>query len=302
MKTIKVFSILFCMLLLSGIAAHADNIEKRKNYTQSYSLRSNQGVKITNKFGKVEINSWNRNEVKVDVTIITSSNEEAIAQNLLDNISIESRDGNPVSFVTKFSGGNTSSGKKNTRSKMEINYVVHMPATHPLDIKNEFGNTFVPNWEGAINLDQSFGDITAGELPNAKDIKVKFGALDAVSIKDGNIRISYSNLKIDKLTGAVTSKIDFCKGSKLGLQNTLEKLDMKVAYSDVLINLSPALEAAFQIKTSFGSLKNNSNTEIINQTKEKKYGPTFDKTYKGSKGSGKTIINIDSSFGDITLK
>lgn len=302
MKAIKAFNILICMLLVCHIPVYAYNFEKRKNYTQSYPLHHNQKVKIANKFGKVQINAWSRNEVKVDVVIITSSNDEKVAQSLLDNISIESNTGNPIVFTTKFSSSNSGSKNKNSQSKMEINYIVYMPATTPLDVKNEFGNTFVPDWSGVINLDQCFGNVTTGSLPNAKDINVKFGALTSSSIKDGNIQVSYSSLSIDKLTGSVSSKIDFCKDAKLGLHSTLEKLDAKVSYSDIIIHISPNLQAAFQIKTSFGSLKNKSNIEIINQTKDKKNGPVFDKTYKGIKGSGASIVNINSSFGDITLQ
>ncbi|MCH5598064.1 DUF4097 family beta strand repeat-containing protein [Niabella ginsengisoli] len=297
-KIIKTCSLLLCLLAITTVVAHADNVEKRKTFSKTYSLRSNQKVKISNKFGKVEVNNWNRNEVKVDVTIIASSKDDHATQSILDNINIESSDGNPVTFTTKFSNSNN----KTKNSKMEINYVVHMPAGNPLEIKNEFGSTVIPDWEGEVNVNQSFGALTTGKLRNAKDLDVEFGSLTSTAINDGRIKISYSKLKVDNLSGNISSKIDFCKGSTLGLLKTLTKLDMKISYSDVSLDLSSDLEATFKINTSFGNVKNSSNVEIINETKEKKYGPTFDKVYSGRKGSGKVPITISSSFGDVILK
>lgn len=299
-RTIKICSLLFLLFALTTAAAHADNLdEKRKTYSKSYSLTSNQRVKISNKFGSVDVRNWNRNEVKVDVTIIAFSKDDRAAQAILDNISIESNDGNPVLFTTKFAGNTNTKGKN---SKMEVNYIVYMPAGNPLDIKNEFGSTQIPDWDGEITIKQSFGPIVTGRLQKAKDIDVEFGSLTSSAINNGQIRISYSDMKVDRLSGTISGKIDFCKGTKLGLADNLERLDIKASYSDVSLNVSTKLSTTVNIKTSFGNLKNNSKLDIINKTKESKYGPTFDKTYSGTQGSGKAPVTISSSFGDITLK
>lgn len=297
-RTIKICSLLFLLFALTTSAAHAYNFnEKRKTYSKTYPLKNNQRVKISNEFGTVDVKSWTRNEVKVDVTIIAFSKDDESAQRILDNISIQSSDGDPITFTTKRSG-NIGNGK----SRMEINYIVYMPVTNPLDIKNAFGGTTIPDWEGEVNINQSYGAIVTGKLQKAKDVDVEFGSLISSAINDGRIKISYSSLKIDNLSGTISSKIDFCNSSKLVLDNKLEKLDLKVSYSDVSINVSPKLDASFKINTSFGNLKNSSKVEIINKTIEKQYSPTFNKTYSGTQGSGKTIITISSSFGDITLK
>lgn len=299
-RTIKICSLLFLLFALTIPAVRADNVnEKRKTYSKSYALRDDQKVKISNKFGKVEVKAWNRSEVKVDVTIIAFSENERVAQGIIDNITIESSDGNPVSFTTKFLSNTNTKGQK---TKMEVNYIVYMPAGNPLDIKNEFGSTSIPDWRGEVNIKQSFGPITTGKLQKVKDMNVEFGSLTSSAINDGRIRISYSDMKVDNLSGSISSTIDFCKGTKVGLNDDLEKLDMKVSYSDVSINVSAKLNTTLNIKTSFGNLKNNSKLDIINKTEPKKYGPTFDKTYSGTQGSGKASVTISSSFGDITLK
>jgi hypothetical protein len=297
-KIIKAYSLLLLLTALM-LTARADDGEKNKTYSKTYSLHNNQEVKISNKFGKVTVNHWNRKEVKVDVSITVYSNDDRVAQNIIDNINIESNDGNYISFTTRLSGHNNNNGKN---TKMQVNYVVYMPSSNPLSVKNEFGNTYIPDWAGEINIDQAFGNIETGALPKAKDIKVRFGSLVSKAISDGNMKISYSDLKIDNLSGSVTSKIDFCKGTKLGLENKLQRLDMRISYSDVTLHISPLSDAAFTISTSFGDLKNSSKINMVNETREKKHGPTFNKKYSGTTGSGKAVINISSNFGDILLK
>ncbi|MFV0606582.1 MAG: hypothetical protein ACK5NK_12145 [Niabella sp.] len=297
-RIIKNYSLLLGILILTVGLAYADNGEKRKTFTKTYSLSKNQKVIISNKFGEVKVNSWNRNEVRVDVTIIVAARNEAATQRLLDNINIKTKEGISVTFTTEIANTN---GNTNN-AKMEINYIVYMPDDNPLDIKNEFGNTILPDWKGALSVKESFGSLTTGALTNVKDIKVEFGSLTSTAIHNGSIKISYSKLKINTVSGAISGKVDFCKGSTLGLSEALKNLDIKASYSDVIFNIPPNLNANFDIELSFGDLKNKSTVTITDNSSKSEYGPNFDKEFSGKIGSGNTPVIIKSSFGDITLK
>lgn len=323
-RIIKIYSCLACFLLLTGNtwAQHNSSevrnvrpkipprppspnawgnggVQKEKSFTTTYPLRTRQQVEIINKYGDVKINSWNRKEVKVDAVISVYAGNERTANDILDRINIESNDGEPVSFKTIISG-NISNGKSQT--VMEINYQVYMPAENPLSVKNHFGSTQIPDWLGDINVEQSYGNIVTGIVPNAQDFKVRFGRLSAKAIHNGNINISYSDLAIDQLKGSINARIDFCGNAKIALLKDLEKLDMKSSYSDVTLQVPESLSALLNINTSYGDLKNKSTVSMINETKEKKYGPTFNKIFSGKTGSGKSKINISSSFGEVILQ
>lgn len=80
------------MLLLSNYQLRAGDdpkIEKRKVYSKSYSISGSDKISIENQFGEVMIKTWDKNEVKMEVTIIATSNTEERAQEILDRISIE---------------------------------------------------------------------------------------------------------------------------------------------------------------------------------------------------------------------
>ena len=307
MKKLVIFSIFF----LSAFFVFAERpvaegfwIDKKKVITKTYPLRSDQKVSITNSFGEVAVNNWNRNEVKVEITIRVSANNEKKAQEILDQIRIEENSGKEISFETKIgaNGANNSRVKtKNNDSKMEINYVVTLPAQAPLYIKNSFGNTFIPDRKGATEIRQSFGNFTAGNLTRDADIKVEFGKLIANGIDGSKIKSSYSEVNIKKLAGDLKTSFEFCKKLELGLSNDIEALTVNASYSDLKILVPGNFNGNFRIKTSFGKAQSGTLLKLNDETKEPKYGPAFDRIYTGKSGNGKTVILINSSFGNVSF-
>ena len=90
----------------------------------------------------MEIHTWNKNEIKVDVNIEVSANTNDLAQKVLDKISVaDAQNGKEISFKTSINNINNSKGEK---SSMAIDYSIYMPANNPLKVKNEFGATSHP--------------------------------------------------------------------------------------------------------------------------------------------------------------
>jgi hypothetical protein len=308
-KNSRLLLTVLCLLTLS-FAAHAQEVEKQKEFNKTYPLHNNQGVSVTNKFGKVEVQSWNQKEVKVAVTIIARAGNDTSAQNILDAITIESKDGNPVTFTTHIEAKNfnNASGTSYRRTKpdrrqMEINYVVYLPESNKLNITNKFGNTFVPNRKGSTNINQSFGDLTLGDLPNADSITQRFGQLTAGTLSNAAIRAAHCYVNIKALSGSINAEFDFCKQTQLGLTNELKKLDADFSFSkNIAITVPPAIDARFNIETRYSKVNNETPVKIVQTTPEKKPGRTIKRTYSGQAGSGKVSIKMYSNFGDILLK
>ncbi len=141
---------------------------KKKAVNKSYNVSSADKLNIQNSFGSVEVTTWDKNEIKVDVNIEVSANTDALAQKILDRISVnDAQKGKEISFKTKMKDINTSKGEKST---MTINYTISMPASNPLKIKNEFGTTTLPDFKGEVDLTSKFGKLNTGNLSNVKNI------------------------------------------------------------------------------------------------------------------------------------
>jgi hypothetical protein len=271
---------------------------KTKAINKTYTVSGTDKLNITNSFGTVEVHTWNKNEIKVDVSIEVSSNTEAFAQKLIDGISVSnSQSGNEVSFKTSINGNNNS---KNEKSNMSVDYSIYMPESNPLKLSNEFGSTVIPDMKGTVELTSKFGSLNTGTLTDVKRINVEFGSATIESMSNGTAHISYSKATLNRVSGNVKLDFDFCGGVKVNLADNLTGLELHSSYST--INLRPAanLSAAYVINTSFGSFKNKSGIKF-DDDKDDSDGPKFDFRYEGKSGSGSVPIKINDSFGKIIL-
>ena len=311
-KIIRLFSVAASLFLLQqNLIAQNDNdndnkkekdkkyeFVKNKSVNKSYNVSSSDKLQIENSFGKVEVHTWNKNEVKVDVTIEVSANTAAFAQKVIDGISVDdSKNGGDISFKTSNKGVNNSKDEKST---MKVNYEISMPASNPLSISNSFGSTVVPDFKGEITLLSKFGSLTTGTLSNVKSIDVEFGSAKIESA-NGPVTIKYSSGEIDKLVGNIKLDIEFSSVIKINIDNSLTGLDAKVSYSTVNFRPAGDLSASYNISTSFGSFKNRTNTKFDGDDDKDDKGPKFDHNYEGKSGSGAVPVKIKSSFGKVVL-
>jgi hypothetical protein len=328
-KMIKICSIVLSLLLLTQVNLFAQNdndndnddkgnkkkyeFEKTKTVNKTYNVSVSDKLSIDNRFGSVEIHTWNKNEVKVDVEIKVTAKTEDWAKSVLNDIEVEdSKSGNLVKFKTLFSedldrkeGGSKHQDKykgKDSRQTMEVNYQVYMPSSNPLDIENEFGPLIIPDYTGEVDLTSKFGKLETGNLSNVKNISVEFGKAKLGNIRGGNLSIKFSSATFSKLSGNIKLNIEFSNKIILNLDNNLSTLDMKASYST--INLKPAgdLSAAYNVSTSFGNFRNRTGIRFDTEADDPdNHGPKFDREFTGKTGSGNISVKIKSSFTTIVV-
>lgn len=269
---------------------------KEKNISKTYTASGNK-LAITNSFGQIKFIAWDKNEIKVDVHIEASSNQQDVAQKTFDAINVsDKQQGNEIEFKTTIN--NNKNGCKNCKSSMQIDYEVHLPTSVALDVENSFGNIELPDYSGAVTLTSKFGKLTTGSLSSAKDIVVEFGGANIKSVSNVDATFKFSQIEIDNLGGKNKIKLEFCGATKIGLDKNLSSLTLNESYSTV--NIKPGnLSASYTIATSFGSFTDRTSTGVKRTDSPDKYGPDSNRTFEG--GSGAAKIDIKSSFGNIIL-
>lgn len=309
MKTIitQVYKLAFlCAAVLVTthvLAKEDDRSEKTKSYTKSYNVSSSDKVSIENQFGETRLEIWSSNEVKVDVKITVKANTDTKAQQLLDDISItDGKDNGGVYFKTKI-GHDSKGGGKHDNTEMHIDYIVHLPANNPLDLKTQFGNTFVPDYTGLADIETKFGEITAGNLRNVKEFSVQFGKGDVESINNGRLSVGYSTFSVKKLSGDIDAKFEFCDGGKVAIDNNIKSFTLYNNYSTIKISTSKDISADFDIETHFGEFSNKTDYAIKEQSeKDNEWrSPRFDYHFTGRAGNGNIKVKIKSNFGTTTI-
>jgi len=275
---------------------------KTKSVNKTYSVGSGDRLSVDNSFGRVEIKTWDRNEIKVDVSIEASASKEDLAQKILDGITVkESQSGKEISFKTTIKGNNNN-GSKGERSTMNVNYMISMPVGNRLKVENSFGKTIVPDFKGEVDLASKFGSLTAGNLSNVKNLEVEFGKAKVESINGGNLSIKYSNSSLGRISGNIKMNLEFSTAVKMDLDNSLTGLDIKSSYSTVNLKPDVNLNASYIINTSFGSLKNNTSIKFDSDDEDGgDKGPKFDHKYSGRSGNGNVNIKVNTNFGNVIL-
>jgi len=317
-KSIKPFKFMLSLLMLLQVTLFAQNdndsdnrnekkkyeFVKKKSVNKSYSVSSSDKLDIQNSFGSVEVHTWNKNEIKVDVEIEVSANTDALAQKIIDRITVtDDKSGKNIYFKTTLKDmNNQKGGNRDEKSTMSINYTISMPAGNPLTVKNEFGPTTIPDFNGDIDLTSKFGSLTTGTLSSIKGINVEFGKAILANISSAPVNIKFSKAVITKLSGAIKLNLEFCNNVRLGLDNNLSSLDLKTSYSTVNLKPLGGLQATYTISTSFGSFKNNSDVKFSSDADDNSdRGPKFDYEYSGKSGNGSVPVKVKSSFGKIIV-
>jgi len=305
--TLKAYSflLLFSTLAVSTFANEDPLIEKKKSVSKTYDLSANERVTLENRFGELKVTTWDRNEIKVDITSTAKGNSEERANHILDGISIdEGKKNNRVYFTTVLDQKNDRSNNNKTYKDegFSINYVVMMPSKNRLSISNEFGATILSDFDGELTIETKFGALTTGKLENPKKVTVEFGSADIESISSGDLEIKFSRAIIGNMDGTVNANFEHCSGIQLNIDNDLKGLVIKNDFTNLQLNVTKALSAKFNISTNFGEFSNKTGFTITNEDDDDEdRGPRFKKHYIGKSGNGTLDLKITSEFSNITV-
>lgn len=304
-----------------------DTDKQVKTYSKSYAVDAGTKLDINNRYGKVTVTTWSKNEFKVDVQVQVIADKADDARKFIDRISIaDSKQGQIVSFKTNIDKENQPSlfGNKTSSRKIEINYVVYMPAQNALSITNKYGNVELPDLDGKLVINCSYGNLVAKSLSNpgnqikvsygdarigslkATDLDISYGSLVLGSVDKLNADVKYSSAKIGRITTSGNINVKYGNGLQINnLDDNMKNLWVNSKYSNIKLGLSDTEDADFDVTVHYGSFNYGNHPVIISKTEntdDKHHSPT--KTFKGRVGKGNVakIININSSYSSVKFE
>lgn len=280
-------------------------VKLQKDYSKSYPV-GNETIALLSRYGKMTIETWDKNEVKVDAHISVGAQSNEYAKQVLDRISIndEKKDDN-IRFVTQL--GNWDDNGNNGGHEMRIDMVVHVPANAKLYAENNFGPLTIGDFKGEAELVCKYGTLTAGKLINSKSVRVEFGKAIIESISDSKLVFRYSKVDINKLSGNIDGEFQFCNSIDMPVDNTLKKLELKNNYTSLYLMVPKDFSADYDITTNNARvtakndlvIKEEMSVAAVN-SRTNNFSPNH--KYAGSLGKGGgTLITIKSNFGNIRV-
>jgi hypothetical protein len=194
-------------LLLCTLMVFAQN-ERSKRWDKTYDLSPTGKVHIENKYGNVVINGWERNQVRVSISIEVNHRKDESAEKLLDRIQPKAiQAGNFIQFISEIKDRDANIfakyfSKANPfdfdKSNVQIDYEVYLPINAELNITNKFGDIIIDSWMGDLETDLQHGDIYInGNISTAK-VDMRFGKFHARNLDYGNLKMDNGSIDIDK--------------------------------------------------------------------------------------------------------
>jgi hypothetical protein len=265
-----------------GLVSFKTKIEGNGNYN------NNSNVTSTKTDTKGNTKTSTTISTKTSATVITKTNKDGETET--------------VNIVGDDENCNCSYGK-NSQS-MKINYTVYLPATTTLKMYNEFGNTTVGDYEGALTINNEYGNFFGGILSNDNnEINIEYGSAEIKSLKNPSFNIGYGGCDIGNIVGTGTLNFDYCSDVSLGINKEVGDLKIGNDYSTLEVTVNENTNAIFVINSSYGEVKNKNKTLLLKTEKDDDEGCcNFTKKHEGKIGTGKARIKIDNEYGKVKFR
>jgi hypothetical protein len=264
--------------------------EVTKEFHKEYKAGKNTTLNISNRYGDVVIQSWEKDQVIIDIKVSVDLPNKERAEKLLGYIDIQFEEGeNLITANTVIDNKFLFSGWGNESKRFSIDYNIKMPAGINLTLENNYGNADLDEHHGLINLDIKYGNLTAAKLTRGNekplnrlniaygkasideagwlDLRARYASGGGVEIKKSQallIDSRYSKLVIGETSSIVSeSKYDnisigninnlvmMCGYSAIKINKLLRKLNFQGSYGSCSVNEIPAGFESLEVKVSY---------------------------------------------------
>jgi hypothetical protein len=227
-------------MLLATLSRAQDHTDKRSVH-RSFPASVETTLEIQNKYGKIQVATWDKDSVDIRVDIFLTESSNSKLKKLKEDIKIdftgtnnyiiartiiESESGRLASELKSIS--NTISG---TNKRMEINYMIRLPDRMDVVLNNKFGDIYMDDLEGQVDIELSNGVLKANRLSGNASISLSFANGMIKSLGSANMKLSYSDLVLNEVSeldlSSKSSKLNVDSVNVLKIDSRRDKLYFK---------------------------------------------------------------------------
>lgn len=271
-KKVKVYMVLLGLLTMNMFVS-AQTFTENKNILRSFKVYAGTILEINNKYGKIELSTWNKDSVRIEANLSIKANSTSKLMKLRNTINFDfSATSHYIVAKTVF-GGSGNSVLNELRdlaesivsggSEVKIDYTVTTPKNINLRLTNKYGDVYADDIQGDIQIIVSNGGLKANDLSGNVSVDLAFGDGYVNKIEQGRISLSYANFSL-KEAGRLTldsksSKPSIENVESLKIQSRRDKLHLGVVknllgesyFSDIYVS---TLSEELNVNTKFGHL------------------------------------------------
>lgn len=174
---------LIALLLLTALAHipayTSDCWEYSKIIKKEFPISARGAVSLSNKFGKIEVQAWDGQRVKIESIILVRASGEAAAQRVFNRINVLINNGpesvNAETIIAPQKRDWWDWGVEEEED-FSISYKVFMPPGAKLIARNKYGDLFVSGIKGRAELSVRYGHLSVEGLFSDSEITLEYGS------------------------------------------------------------------------------------------------------------------------------
>ena len=185
--------------------------EVRKTIHHEFPLNNGSTVKLYNKYGAMNIHTWDKQEVHIDVEIIVNSSSKSNAELQLDHIEIQVHNQDDylkvATILTEQDNNWWTNIWGSCKSELVINYDVFIPKSSNLIAENKYGDTSIEDLDNDLNATVKYGNLTTSNSNGSVGLSLGYGKSVMGNIGNLEAEVKYSEIYIESVKNIfITSK------------------------------------------------------------------------------------------------
>ena len=207
-KYIPFKNIAVAALIFIGFTAMGQTYRKSKSITDSFEVTPKTELSVYNKYGNVELITWEKDLIKFEVEIEVREKKEEKAEDKLDAIHVSFiSTGYLMEAKTYFSGESEFwtdvkdySGKVfASDNKSTINYKIYLPSYMTISIENKYGDIYLGECKSKAIITLSNGDLKVYSFEDETTLNLEYAYANIKQMQNGILNLGYhSEIKINQ--------------------------------------------------------------------------------------------------------
>lgn len=223
-----------------------------KKVEKSFAYKTGYEVNIEGEKADVSIQTWDKNEIKVELELIAKHKDQSVAIKDIEALRyLAQRVKNKIYLRNYVS---TEEDAPKPAAALSARYLITLPEDCPVYLKNHFGEANISNLTNSLRVNSEFSSIGLENIQGTVDLQSRFGDIIGDFI-DGQVSINSrrSDILLTNISGSydITSHYGVIK---IFAEDQLLKLNLDATHSDVyFFNPNPAFYS-YNLEANQGSI------------------------------------------------
>jgi len=280
----RLLKMVLAFTLITLFASNIYSEELREHFEKTYAFSPGGSLSLKNVNGRIEIRSWDKNQVKIEAEKVVRARSRREAEELMEEIRISvERLGNEIRVETELPRGWRGGwglldfifGRKHPQ--IRVDYTLLVPERIDLNVKST---------NGGINICEVAGQVRT---------RTTNGHIEILKIRGSvNARSTNGSVKVLEATGPVEAKTTNgrIKAEILELEE-MEGVRLRTTNGSITLYLPPHIKADVEASTTNGSIHTDFPLEVR--------GRLTSKRIRGSINGGGGLIELHTTNGSIKI-